>query len=111
MQDKLEQHFHDMQDMEFTVERGTLYMLQTRTGKRTAAAAVRIAGEMVREKLITTKEAVLRVQPMQLDQLLHPVIDPCGARRSGGRGVAREPRRRERPGGVRSPMWPSSARR
>jgi pyruvate,orthophosphate dikinase len=77
VQDKLEQHFHDMQDLEFTVERGTLYLLQTRTGKRTAAAAVRIADEMVREKLITTKEAVLRVQPMQLDQLLHPVIDPA----------------------------------
>ncbi len=77
VQDKLEQHFHDMQDLEFTVERGTLYLLQTRTGKRTAAAAVRIADEMVREKLITTKEAVLRVQPTQLDQLLHPVIDPA----------------------------------
>jgi pyruvate,orthophosphate dikinase len=75
VQEKLEKHYHDMQDLEFTVERGTLYLLQTRTGKRTAAAAVRIADEMVREKLISKKEAVLRVMPGQLDQLLHPVID------------------------------------
>ena len=76
VQDKLERHFRDMQDLEFTVERGTLYLLQTRTGKRTAAAAVRIATDMVNEGLITTREAVLRVPPDHLDQLLHPVIDP-----------------------------------
>jgi len=76
VQETLEQHYHDMQDLEFTVERGTLYLLQTRTGKRTAAAAVRIADEMVSEKLISPSEAVLRVQPSQLDQLLHPIIDP-----------------------------------
>jgi pyruvate,orthophosphate dikinase len=74
-QDLLERHFHEMQDIEFTVERGRLYLLQTRTGKRTAAAAVRIATEMVSEKLIDTRTAVTRVQPEQLNQLLHPVID------------------------------------
>lgn len=73
---RLESHYRDMQDLEFTVERGRLYMLQTRTGKRSAAAAVRIAVEMVDEDLITTDEAVLRVDPAQLDQLLHPTIDP-----------------------------------
>ncbi|MEO6210261.1 MAG: pyruvate, phosphate dikinase [Gemmatimonadaceae bacterium] len=78
-QNRLEQHFRDMQDIEFTVERGTLYLLQTRTGKRTAAAAIRIADEMVAEGVITQREAVLRVDAEQLDQLLHPVIDP-GAR-------------------------------
>ena len=64
-----------MQDIEFTVERGRLYLLQTRNGKRTAAAAIRIAADMVDEGLITTDVAVLRVAPEQLDQLLHPVID------------------------------------
>jgi pyruvate,orthophosphate dikinase len=76
-QSKLEQHFHDMQDIEFTVERGQLYLLQTRTGKRTAAAAVRIACDMVAEGLITRHQAVLRVPAAQLDQLLHPIIDPA----------------------------------
>ena len=75
-QDKLEQHFGDMQDIEFTVERGKLYLLQTRTGKRTSAAAVRIAVEMVAEGMIDQREAVLRVPADQLEQLLHPVIDP-----------------------------------
>jgi pyruvate,orthophosphate dikinase len=75
-QDRLERHYCDMQDIEFTVERGKLYLLQTRTGKRTAAAAVRIATEMVAEGMIVEREAVLRVPPDQLDQLLHPVIDP-----------------------------------
>jgi pyruvate,orthophosphate dikinase len=73
---KLEQHYRDMQDMEFTIQEGKLYMLQTRNGKRTAAAAVRTAVEMVKEKLITKEEAILRVQPSQLDQLLHPRLDP-----------------------------------
>ena len=72
----LERHYCDMQDIEFTVERGDLYLLQTRTGKRTAAAAVRIATEMVDEGMITPAQAVLRVPAEQLDQLLHPVIDP-----------------------------------
>ncbi|MEO8621530.1 MAG: pyruvate, phosphate dikinase [bacterium] len=75
-QDKLEQHYGDMQDIEFTVERGKLYLLQTRTGKRTSAAAVRIATEMVAEGMIDERKAVLRVPADQLEQLLHPVIDP-----------------------------------
>lgn len=74
--DKLEKHYREMQDVEFTIQRGTLYILQTRAGKRTATAAVRIAVEMVEEGLITKEEAVLRVPPAQLDQLLHPMIDP-----------------------------------
>ncbi len=78
VQETLERHFRDMQDLEFTVERGKLYLLQTRTGKRTVGAAVRIARDMVAEGLITQREAVRRVQPMQLDQLLHPVIDSAG---------------------------------
>ena len=75
-QDRLERHFREMQDLEFTVERGKLYLLQTRTGKRTAAAAVRIARDMVSEGLIDKVEAVRRVPAGQLDQLLHPIIDP-----------------------------------
>jgi pyruvate,orthophosphate dikinase len=73
---RLEQHFRDMQDIEFTVERGRLFLLQTRNGKRTAAAALRIATDMVNERLIDERTAVLRVAPEQMDQLLHPVIDP-----------------------------------
>ena len=72
----LERHFRDMQDIEFTVEEGRLYLLQTRSGKRTAAAAVRIAVEMVREGLIDRETALTRVDPHQLDQLLHPIFDP-----------------------------------
>jgi len=74
-QDRLERHYCDMQDIEFTVERGSLYLLQTRTGKRTATAAVRVAIDMVDEGLIDPRTAVLRVPPDQLGQLLHPVID------------------------------------
>jgi pyruvate,orthophosphate dikinase len=72
----LEKHYRDIQDFEFTIQDGKLYMLQTRNGKRTGPAAVRIAVEMVGEKLISKEEAVLRVDPQQLDQLLHPVLDP-----------------------------------
>jgi pyruvate,orthophosphate dikinase len=72
----LEKHYHDMQDCEFTIERGKLWMLQTRTGKRTGAAAVRIAVDMAQEKLIDRKMAVQRVTPEHLDQLLHPTVDP-----------------------------------
>jgi pyruvate,orthophosphate dikinase len=72
---KLEKHYHDMQDMEFTVERGRLWMLQTRNGKRTALAAVRMAVEMANVKLITKQEAILRVTPDQVDTLLHPQFD------------------------------------
>ena len=74
-QERLERHFREMQDIEFTVERGKLYLLQTRTGKRTATAAIRIATEMVSEGLIEPREAIARVLPQQLDQLLHPIID------------------------------------
>jgi pyruvate,orthophosphate dikinase len=73
---KLERHYKDMLDIEFTVQEGKLYMLQTRVGKRTAAAALKIAIDMVREKLIDKKTAILRIDPQQLDQLLHPMIDP-----------------------------------
>ncbi len=73
----LENHYRDIQDFEFTIQDGKLYMLQTRNGKRTGPAAVRIAVDMVGEGLIDKKEAVLRVDPQQLDQLLHPVLDPA----------------------------------
>ena len=73
---KLEAHYRDMQDLEFTVEKGTLWMLQTRNGKRTAAAALKIACDMMDEKMITEKEVILRVDPNSLDQLLHPTLDP-----------------------------------
>ena len=72
---KLEKHYKDMQDMEFTIENGKLYFLQTRNGKRTATAALKIAVDLVNEGMITEKEAVLRVEPNQLDQLLHPNFD------------------------------------
>ena len=72
----LENHYHDMQDMEFTVERGKLFMLQTRNGKRTAASAVKVAVDMVEEGLITKEEALMRLEPLQINQLLHPGIDP-----------------------------------
>ncbi|OGC03299.1 pyruvate, phosphate dikinase [candidate division WOR-1 bacterium RIFOXYA12_FULL_43_27] len=73
---KLEKHYRDMQDIEFTIQKGKLWMLQTRNGKRTAAAAFKIAVDMVKEKMITKKEAVMRISPSQLDQLLHPTFDP-----------------------------------
>ncbi|GGI26537.1 pyruvate, phosphate dikinase [Bradyrhizobium guangdongense] len=77
---QLEKHYRDMQDMEFTVERGKLWMLQTRGGKRTAKAALRIAVELANEGLISKKEAVTRIDPASLDQLLHPTIDPNAKR-------------------------------
>ncbi|NOR60179.1 MAG: pyruvate, phosphate dikinase [Methanosarcinales archaeon] len=76
IKERLEHHFKEMEDIEFTIQQGKLYMLQTRTGKRTAAAAVRIAIDMFNEGLITRDEALLKVDPEQLDQLLHPMIDP-----------------------------------
>ncbi|KUK80359.1 MAG: Pyruvate, phosphate dikinase, partial [Mesotoga prima] len=76
LMDKLEKHFRDMQDIEFTVEKGQLYMLQTRNGKRTAAAAVKIAVDMVKEGLINKEEAVMRVKPADIEKLLHPLFDP-----------------------------------
>jgi pyruvate, orthophosphate dikinase len=78
--DLLEAHYRDMQDIEFTVERGKLWMLQTRSGKRTAKAALRIAVDMAGEVLIDEREAILRIDPMALDQLLHPTLDPEAAR-------------------------------
>jgi pyruvate,orthophosphate dikinase len=75
----LEQHYAEMQDLEFTIQNGTLWMLQTRSGKRTARAAVKIAVDMVREKLIDRETAVLRIDPAQLDQLLHPTLDTASA--------------------------------
>ncbi len=74
--DRLERHYRDMQDFEFTIQEGRLYMLQTRNGKRTGKAAVTIAADMVREGLITPEDAVMRVEPSQLEQLLHPILDP-----------------------------------
>ncbi len=78
--DLLERHYRDMQDIEFTVERGKLWMLQTRAGKRTAKAALKIAVDMANDGLITEEEAVARVDPMALDQLLHPTLDPDAKR-------------------------------
>ena len=77
----LEKHYRDMQDFEFTIENGKLYMLQTRNGKRTGAAAVRVAVDMLHEGMISKKEAVLRVAPKQLDQLLHPMFDPASLKK------------------------------
>src|SRR5439155_14488406 len=74
---RLERHYRDVQDFEFTIEEGRLFLLQTRTGKRTAQAAVKIAVDMVNEGLITPEEGVLRVEPSSLDQLLHPRLDPA----------------------------------
>ncbi len=88
---RLEKHYRDMQDMEFTVEQGTLWMLQTRNGKRTAKAALRIAVELANEKLITKEEAVARVEPASLDQLLHPTIDPKAERNVIATGLPASP--------------------
>jgi pyruvate,orthophosphate dikinase len=87
----LEKHYRDMQDMEFTIERGKLWMLQTRGGKRTAKASLKIAVDMVAEGLLTRGEAVLRVDPASLDQLLHPTIDPKAHRRIIATGLPASP--------------------
>ena len=89
--DTLERHYRDMQDIEFTVERGTLWMLQTRSGKRTAKAALKIAVDMASEGLISRDEAVLRVDPMALDQLLHPTLDPQAPRDVLTKGLPASP--------------------
>ncbi|RUW94829.1 pyruvate, phosphate dikinase [Mesorhizobium sp. M7A.F.Ca.US.010.02.1.1] len=89
--DNLEKHYRDMQDLEFTIERGKLWMLQTRSGKRTAKAALKIAVEMARDGLITKEEAVARIDPASLDQLLHPTIDPKAARDVIGIGLPASP--------------------
>ena len=88
---KLEKHYRDMQDIEFTIQQKKLWMLQTRNGKRTAAAAVKIAVDMVKEKLITKEEAVLRVSPASLDQLLHPMFDPAVAKKVITKGLPASP--------------------
>ncbi|HMG81267.1 MAG TPA: pyruvate, phosphate dikinase [Xanthobacteraceae bacterium] len=87
----LERHYRDMQDLEFTVEQGKLWMLQTRNGKRTALAALRIAVELANEKLITKDEAVARIDPSALDQLLHPTIDPNAERKVLATGLPASP--------------------
>jgi pyruvate, orthophosphate dikinase len=87
----LEKHYRDMQDLEFTIEKGKLWMLQTRNGKRTAKAALRIAVELAEEGLITPQEAVLRIDPASLDQLLHPTIDPKAKRNVISSGLPASP--------------------
>ncbi len=87
----LEKHYRDMQDLEFTVEKGKLFMLQTRAGKRTAKAALRIAVEMANEKLISREEAVSRINPAAIEQLLHPTLDPKAARTVIASGLPASP--------------------
>ncbi len=87
----LEQHFHDMQDIEFTVQHNTLWLLQTRNGKRTTAAALKVAVDMVQEGLITKEEALLRLDPAALDQLLHPSLDPKAPKTIITQGLAASP--------------------
>ena len=89
--ERLERHYRDMQDLEFTIERGTLWMLQTRSGKRTAKAALKIAVDLAEEGLISEQEAVARVDPASLDQLLHPTIDPHARRDIIGSGLPASP--------------------
>ncbi|MBN1793828.1 MAG: pyruvate, phosphate dikinase [Candidatus Omnitrophica bacterium] len=88
---KLEDHYRDMQDIEFTIQEGKLWMLQTRNGKRTAAAAIRIAVEMAKEGMIDEKTAVSRVKPEQLDQLLHPMFDPKAEKKVLAKGLPASP--------------------
>ncbi|MER2520213.1 MAG: pyruvate, phosphate dikinase [Bdellovibrionales bacterium] len=88
---KLEKHYRDMQDIEFTVQQGKLYMLQTRSGKRTAAAALKVAVEMVGEGLISKQEAITRVEASSLDQLLHPTLDPKAKKRIVAKGLPASP--------------------
>jgi pyruvate,orthophosphate dikinase len=89
--DRLEKHYRDMQDIEFTVQKGRLYVLQTRSGKRTAAAALKIAVDMAEEGLISREEALLRIDPAALDQLLHPTLDPKAERRVIAKGLPASP--------------------
>ena len=91
IQSRLEKHYRDMQDIEFTVERGRLWMLQTRSGKRTAKSAMKIAVDMVDEGLITQDEAVSRIEPASLDQMLHPALDPDAERTVLGHGLPASP--------------------
>jgi pyruvate,orthophosphate dikinase len=91
VRETLEKHYRDMQDIEFTVQRNTLYMLQTRSGKRSTAAALKIAVDMVAEKLISPDEALLRIDPQSLDQLLHPTLDPAAHKTIIARGLPASP--------------------
>ncbi len=91
VREKLERHYREMQDIEFTVQRNKLWMLQTRTGKRTVHAALKIAVEMVKEKLIDESEAVRRIEPQALNQLLHPTLDPKAEGKIFGRGLPASP--------------------
>ena len=91
VRNKLEKHFRDMQDVEFTIQQGKLWMLQTRTGKRTAHAAIKIAVDMVKQKLIGKEEAVRRIDPEQLDQLLHPTFDPKAKKDVLAKGLPASP--------------------
>src|SRR5690606_23740392 len=88
---RLERHYRDMQDLEFTIERGKLWMLQTRSGKRTAKAALKMAVDMAEEGLISKEQAVARIDPASLDQLLHPTIDPRARREVIGAGLPASP--------------------
>ena len=88
---KLETHYRDMQDIEFTIERGVLWMLQTRNGKRTAPAALKIACDMLDEKMISEEEAILRIDPSSLDQLLHPTLDPKAQKTLLAKGLPASP--------------------
>lgn len=88
---RLEKHYRDMQDMEFTIQQGKLWILQTRNGKRTAKAAIRIAVELVEEKMLSEKEALLRVDPYSLDQLLHPTLDPKAKKTVIAKGLPASP--------------------
>ncbi len=89
--DRLERHYRDMQDFEFTIQENRLYMLQTRNGKRTGKAAVKIAADMVKEGLITPEDAIMRVEPSQLDQLLHPILDPKAKAKVLAQGLPASP--------------------
>ena len=89
--DRLERHYRDMQDFEFTIQEGRLYMLQTRNGKRTGKAAVKVAADMVKEGLITSDDALMRVEPSQLDQLLHPILDPKAKVKELAQGLPASP--------------------
>jgi pyruvate, orthophosphate dikinase len=89
--DRLERHYRDVQDFEFTIEQGKLFMLQTRSGKRTAQAAIKIAVDMVREGLISKEEGLMRIDPVQIDQLLHPRIDPKAQFDVIAKGLAASP--------------------
>src|SRR5690348_14653176 len=109
VREKLEKHYRDMQDMEFTVERGALYMLQTRTGKRSPSAAFRIAVDMVGEKLIKVEEALERIAPEDVERLFYPVIDPKLARtelasRKLTEGINAVPRSEEHTSELQSPV-------